>query len=414
MNTPRPDPGAPDRPEVLGLPRNVWAVSLTSFLTDISSEMIANVLPLFLLNVLGVRTSVIGLIEGIAEALASLLKLFSGYLSDRIGQRKSLAVTGYGISALSKPIYLVANTWPVVALARWGDRVGKGIRTAPRDALIADSVAPEKRGLSFGIHRAADSAGAVLGIGIALVVVYCVQAGLETLTAVTFRTLVWISIVPALGAVLILALLAKDVAVSGQRARPRFGLRGLGRPFLTFLVIVAIFDLGNSADAFLILRAQERGLSVTGILVTLLVFNVIYAGLSAPAGAWSDRAGRRRVLIAGWLLYALLYGGFALAQNARQIVALYAGYGIYYGLTYGTAKALVADLVPAAQRGMAYGTYNATLGLLDFPASLVAGILWQGVGAWPGFGPSAPFYFGAVLALMASLALALWRPPDAM
>jgi MFS family permease len=414
MNKPVMDPGSPpdlDGKRLDSLPRNVWAVSLTSFLTDVSSEMVINVLPLFLFNILGVRTSVIGLIEGIAEALASLLKLFSGWFSDRIGQRKSVAVTGYAISALSKPFYLIATTWPMVALVRWGDRVGKGIRTAPRDALIADSVSAEKRGISFGIHRAADSAGAVLGIGIALLVVNRVQAGVMTLTNETFRTLVWISIIPAFAAVAILALLARDVPVMGQRDLPSFGLRGLGRPFLIFLAIVGLFDLGNSADAFLILRAQERGLSVSGILIMLLAFNVVYAALSAPAGAWSDRVGRRRVLIIGWLLYTLIYGGFALARSAWQVGALYVMYGIYYGLTYGTAKAMVADLVPAAQRGMAFGTYNATLGLLDFPASLLAGILWQGVGTWSGFGPSAPFYFGAALALTATVALALWHPP---
>ena len=387
-----------------GLPRNIWAVSITSFLTDISSEMVINLLPLYLFNVLGVSTAVIGLIEGLAEATASIMKLFSGWFSDRMGGRKWVAVTGYGISAFSKPFYLVATTWQMIAGIRWADRIGKGIRTAPRDALVADSVKPDQRGLAFGFHRAADTGGAVIGLLIALFVVLRVQGDMTILNASTFKILVLISIIPAVIGVVVLAVMSKDVAVEGKRVLPKFTLRGLGKPFLIFLTIIAIFDLGNSADAFLILRAQERGLSITGILTMLLVFNLVYSILATPAGSLSDRVGRRQVLIGGWLLYAVVYLGFALASSAWNIWLLYALYGAYYGLTYGTAKAFVADLVPAPLRGIAYGTYNATLGLIDFPASLIAGLLWQYVGA------EAPFFFGALLALIASFALLLWRP----
>ena len=393
------------------IPRNLWAVSITSFLTDVSSEMVINLLPLYLANVLGVRTSVIGLIEGVAEATASLLKLFSGWFSDRIGGRKWVAVAGYGLSTAAKPFFLVANTWQRVAAVRWADRVGKGIRTAPRDALVADSVTAANRGLAFGLHRAADTAGAAVGILIALLVVWWAQSGALVLDARTFRTIVVISLVPAVAAVVVLAVLTRDVAVSDRRALPNFGLRGLGRPFLTFLLIVGLFDLGNSSDAFLVLRAQERGLSVVGVLAMLLAFNLVYALVSTPAGSLSDRIGRRRLLIGGWLAYAAIYLGFGLATAGWQVWLLYVVYGVYYGLAYGTAKAFVADLVPAALRGTAYGTYNALLGLIDLPASLIAGILWQGVGGWSGFGPSAPFLFGALLALLAAVAMALWRPP---
>lgn len=393
------------------IPRNLWAVSITSFLTDVSSEMVINLLPLYLANVLGVRTSVIGLIEGVAEATASLLKLFSGWFSDRIGGRKWVAVAGYGLSTAAKPFFLVANTWQRVAAVRWADRVGKGIRTAPRDALVADSVTAANRGLAFGLHRAADTAGAAVGILIALLVVWWTQSGALALDARTFRTIVVISLVPAVAAVVVLAVLTRDVAVSDRRALPKFGLRGLGRPFLTFLLIVGLFDLGNSSDAFLVLRAQERGLNVVGVLGMLLAFNLVYALVSTPAGSLSDRIGRRRLLIGGWLAYAAIYLGFGLATAGWQVWLLYVVYGVYYGLAYGTAKAFVADLVPAALRGTAYGTYNALLGLIDLPASLIAGILWQGVGGWSGFGPSAPFLFGALLALIAAVAMALWRPP---
>jgi MFS family permease len=396
---------------VRDLPRNVWAVSLTSFFMDISSEMVINVLPLFLASVLGVKTSVIGLIEGIAEATASILKLFSGWLSDRAQERKWLAVAGYAISALAKPLFYFAATWEMVAAARWGDRVGKGIRTAPRDALVADSVDAQQRGLAFGFHRAADTAGAMLGLVIALVIVWLMQSAAANLLATTFRVLVLVSLVPAVLAVLTLALGAQDVAVTKQRPAPKFAFRSLGKPFIVFMAIVGLFTLGNSADAFLVLRATERGLSVVGVLGMLITFNLIYTLISTPAGSLSDRIGRRKLIIGGWLAYAFIYLGFGLAQTGWQIWVLYALYGVYYGMAYGTATAMVADLVPADVRGTAYGTYNGLLGLLAFPASLIAGILWQGVGAWPGLGPSAPFLFGGVLALIAAGLMAAWKPP---
>lgn len=393
------------------LPRNVWAVSLTSFLTDISSEMVINILPLFLANVLGVRTSVIGLIEGIAEATASVLKVFSGWLSDRLRARKWLAVAGYGLSALSKPLFYLANSWGAIAAVRWADRVGKGIRTAPRDALVADSIEPRQRGLAFGFHRASDTAGAMLGLIIALAVVWLAQSSSLELGRSTFQTVVLVSLVPAFLAVIALAVGTRDVAVKGQRERPAISFRGLGKPFLMFMLIVGLFDLGNSSDAFLVLRAQERGLNVLGVLGMLITFNLVYTLISTPAGSLSDRVGRRKVIIGGWLAYAAIYFGFAVAGAGWQVWVLYALYGVYYGLAYGTTKALVADLVPAELRGTAYGTYNAVLGMIDLPASVIAGVLWEGVGSWQGFGAPAPFLFGAVMALSAAVLMILWKPP---
>ncbi len=395
---------------IRALPRNVWAVSLTSFFMDVSSEMILNILPLFLSNVLGIKTNIIGLIEGVAEATASLLKVFSGWLSDKMQERKWVAVVGYGLSAIAKPFFYFANTWEYVAGVRWADRVGKGIRTSPRDALVADSIEEKQRGIAFGFHRAADTGGAFLGLLIALLVVWLAQKNGLTLNRGTFQTLVLISIIPGLLAVASLAFGARDVAVTSTRERPRISFKDLGRPFLTFMVIVGIFDLGNSSDAFLVLRAQNVGLSVVGILAMLVTFNAIYTLVSAPAGDLSDRVGRRRVIIGGWLVYALIYLGFALAGRGWQVWVLYAMYGVYYGLAYGTAKAMVADIVPENLRGTAYGTYNAVLGLLDFPASVIAGVLWQGFGKWQGFGAPAPFYFGGGMALIAAIAMALYHP----
>jgi MFS family permease len=392
------------------LPRNVWAVSLTSFLMDVSSEMVINILPLFLFNVLGVRMSIIGVIEGLAEAIASLLKLFSGWLSDRLRARKWLAVSGYAISALVKPFFYIANTWMVVAAVRFTDRVGKGIRTAPRDALVADSVTEKTRGLAFGFHRAADTAGATIGLLVALGVVWYVQSNVVQLGESTFRIIVLVSLIPAGLAVLTLAIGAQDVQVTGQRAVPEFAFKSLGKPFIVFMVIVGVFEIGNSSDAFLVLRAQERGLSVIGILSMLVVFNLVYTLVSTPAGALSDRIGRLRLIIAGWFVYAVVYLGFGMAQTAVQVWVLYAFYGLYYSLAYGTSKAMIADLVPENVRGTAYGTYNAAIGILDFPASVIAGVLWQGVGAWTGLGAAAPFIFGSATALLAALLMATWMP----
>lgn len=392
------------------LPRNVWAVSFTSFFMDISSDMVLNILPLFLANVLGVKTGTIGMIEGVAEATASLLKLFSGWLSDKLGARKWLAVAGYTLSAISKPFFYFAGSWGLIAGVRWADRVGKGIRTAPRDALVADSTPKEIHGLAFGFNRAMDKAGAFLGLLVAALVVWLAQKTTVDLTRSTFQTIVLISMIPALLAVLTLVFGAKDVPVSNQRTAPKFSLKGMGKPFNIFLVIVSIFTLGNSSDGFLVLRAQNLGVSVVGILVMLAVFNLVISLVATPAGSLSDRIGRRKLITGGWLVYAVIYFGFALANTTWQVWFLYLSYGLYFGLAYGTSNAMVADLVPENMRGTAYGTYHAVIGLLAFPASLIAGILWQGVGSWTGFGPSAPFLFGGALAMIAALLMIFWMP----
>jgi MFS family permease len=386
------------------LPRNVWAVSLTSFFMDISSEMVINILPLFLVT-LGVSKEIIGAIEGLADTVASVLQVFSGWLSDLLSGRKWLAVIGYAVSAVSKPFFYLANGAGAVAGARWADRVGKGIRTSPRDALVADSIGPKQRGLAFGVHRGADTAGAMLGLMIALGLVWALQRADLALERRTFQMIVLVSLVPALLSVLSLALGARDVPVTSSRRRPLLTFGGLGRPFMIFTLIVALFTLGNSSDAFLVLRAQERGLNVLGILGMLITFNLMYSLLSAPAGQVSDRVGRRKIIVGGWLVYAAIYAGFALARNGWQTWVLYSLYGVYYGLAYGVAKAMVADLVPADLRGTAYGTYNTVVGLLAFPSSFIAGMLWQYVTPW------APFAFGAALALSAAVLMILWKPP---
>jgi MFS family permease len=398
------------------LPRNVWVVTLTSFLTDVSSEMLFNLLPIFLYSVLGVKTAFIGLIEGVSEAVASLLKLVSGWMSDRLGMRKPLAVAGYALSTLAKPFLYLTTTWPGVLVVRFSDRLGKGLRTAPRDALVADTVRTEERGLAFGLHRAGDTAGAVLGLVVALVVVLVAQRGDPNLERSTFQSVVLISILPSVLAVLILVLGAHDVPAKRSENKPLSGDAVASSPegsaalwnlpgFRRFIVLLVIFTLGNSSDAFLILRAQTTGLSVAGILGMMITFNLVYSLLSTPAGSLSDRIGRRWLLIAGWSVYAVVYLGFAAANSSWQAWALMGVYGIYYGLSEGAARAFVADLVPATHRGTAYGMMHTAIGVSVLPASLIAGLLWQGVGSWSGLGPRAPFFFGALMAVVATVGL---------
>jgi MFS family permease len=394
------------------IPRNLLAVSITSFFTDISSEMIVHLLPLYLANVLGAGTAVIGLIEGVAESTASLTKLFSGWLSDVLGKRKGLTVFGYSISAFCKPLFLLAGSWPIVLLLRFMDRLGKGIRTAPRDALVADSIQPEDRGLAFGLHRASDSGGAAVGVGIAALVTFAAGAT-ALLTANTFYLVVALSIFPAAMGVISLLLVAKDVPpkpkpapIAGQKLDGiRFSPRLIG-----FFIVVTLFTLGNSSDSFLVLRAQDRGLSVFQVMLAVFLFNIMYALISMPAGWKSDTVGRGRMILLGWLLYGAVYLGFALANATWQIWILYPLYGLYYALTDGTARAFVADLAPVDQRGTAFGIYNAAIGVVVLPASLIAGVLWQGAFGWTGFGAAAPFYFGAGLALISAVLLAVWVP----
>jgi len=389
------------------LPVNVWIVTATSFLTDISSEMIVNLVPLFLANVLNAGTAVIGLIEGLAETTASLMKIYSGALSDKIGKRKWITVVGYGLSTIAKPFMYIANTWEAVLGVRVAERLGKGMRTAPRDALVAESIDEKQRGLAFGLHRAGDTAGAFFGLAIAAAIVWFTQAAAIDLTRRTFQIAVLVSIVPAVLAVIVLAIGARDVAGKGKSKLPTFSMKGMDNRFKIFMLVLVLFTLGNSSDAFIILRGQERGLDIVQIMLMLMTFNLIYSALAGPLGALSDKVGRRRLIIGGWITYGLVYLGFALSHTGWQIWTLYGFYGIYYAATEGSAKALIADLVAPERRGTAYGIYNAAIGLTAFPASAIAGLLWQGAFGWMGFGPAAPFFFGAVLALVAGILF--WR-----
>ena len=393
------------RRKIWGLNPNIFFLGIVSLLTDISSEMIFTLVPLFLRNVLGAATTIVGLVGGLSESADAIFRIFSGWFSDRIGKRKLLAVLGYSISTVAKPFMYVATNWGMVLGIRFSDRVGKGVRTSSRDALIADSVSAAERGKGFGFHRAMDTSGAVLGLAIAAIIIYLVQGGGWQLSLETYRWIVLVGVGPAVLAVLVLLIFVRE-----RRRQPSPGglihpvsltksTGGFDARFKVFLAIMAVFSLGNSSDFFVILRAQNLEAPLIQVVLMLVLFNVTYAAVSLPAGVLSDRLGRRRVITLGWFIYALVYLGFALASNIWQVWLLFACYGIYYGIVEGVARAFVADLVVEEKRGTAYGLYHGVVGLTLLPASLIAGWLWDTVN------PAAPFYFGAGLAFIAMLGM---------
>ncbi|MEA1959033.1 MAG: MFS transporter [Chloroflexota bacterium] len=389
-----------------GVSRNVFVLGWVSFLTDLSSDMIFTTLPLFLMNVLGVGAAFIGFIEGMGDSAATLLKVGSGWASDRLGRRKWLTVAGYALSTIAKPFLLLASSGGAVLGIRIVERAGKGIRTSPRDALIADSTTPETMGRGFGFHRALDTLGAVLGIAVAAGVVYVVLGSERAFTEAAFHWLVIIGIIPAVLSVLLLVFFVREAKVPqtpmGEAvAGGRHG-SGLGKRFKIFLAVMVIFTLGNPATAFVILRADGLGLSPFHILLLLVLFNLLHAAASYPAGRISDRLGRKRVIVAGWAVYSLAYLGFALAGAAWHIIALFALYGLYYGIVEGASRAFVADMVSKDRRGTAYGLFHGSIGISLLLASVIAGALWQWVG------PSAPFFFGAAMAGLAMVGMAFF------
>ena len=389
--------------KILGLPPNVFFMGLTSLLTDISSELIFTLVPLFLSDVLGATSTLIGLVGGLSDSADSLFRIFSGWFSDKIGKRKLLTTLGYSISTVAKPFMLLANSWGAVIGVRLGDRIGKGVRTSSRDALIADSVEAKERGRSFGLHRAMDTAGAVIGLIIAAVIVYMIPGDKFHLERNAYHWMIIIGIIPAVLAVVVLLTLVHErkklaATVKDGISKPA-AITPFSKQFILYLIIMALFTLGNYSDFFLILDAQHVDTPLLQVVLMLVLFNLTYALISTPMGVLSDKIGRKRVITIGWLIYGLVYLGFALSGSIWQIWVLFAVYGIYYGICEGAAKAFVADMVPVERRGTAYGLYNGVVGLMALPASLIAGVLWGNIA------PAAAFYFGAGLALLAMVGL---------
>jgi len=388
---------------IFGVHPNVFFMGLTSLLTDISSELIFTLVPLFLSDVLGATSTLIGLVGGLSDSADSLFRIVSGWFSDKIGKRKLLTTLGYSISTVAKPFMLLANSWGAVIGVRLGDRIGKGVRTSSRDALIADSVETKERGRSFGLHRAMDTAGAVIGLIIAAVIVYMIPGDKFHLERNAYHWMIVIGIIPAVVAVVVLLTLVherKKLAATAKAgiAKP-VAITPFSNQFKLYLIIMALFTLGNSSDFFLILDAQNVKTPLLQVVLMLVLFNLTYALISTPMGVLSDKIGRKRVITIGWLIYGLVYLGFALSGSIWQIWVLFAVYGIYYGICEGAAKAFVADMVTVERRGTAYGLYNGVVGLMALPASLIAGVLWGNIA------PAAAFYFGAGLALLAMVGL---------
>ena len=380
------------------LPRTVWLIGLISLVNDSASEMLYPLIPLFFSSVLMAGPRALGLIEGIAEATASLLKLFSGVIVDRTRRSKPWLVFGYGLAGLGRPLIALVGSWPALLAIRFADRVGKGLRSSPRDALLAASAGPERRGLAFGLHRAMDNAGAVVGP---------VLAALLLGAGCGLRDIFLWSLVPAL-LCLGLALGLREPAPSEvvQRRRIDWHLNGLPPVFKHYLLVVAIFTLGNSSNMFLLLRAQDLGVPQAEIPLLWAGVSAVAMVFSTPLSALSDRWGRRRLLLGGYLAYAVFYIACGLLDHGGwALYALFGFYGLFLAATEGVEKALVADLAPAGREGTAFGWFNLTAGIMLLPASLVFGGLYQGIG------PTTAFLFSGGCALVAAGLLAAWIRP---
>jgi MFS family permease len=382
---------------------NVLWLSVVSFLNDAASEMIYPLLPLFLVGTLGAGPAFLGVIEGIAESASSLFKLLSGWLSDRFRRRLPLVLAGYGVAAVVRPLIALASApWQILAV-RFSDRLGKGLRTAPRDALLSAAVPADMRGRAFGFHRAADHAGAVVGPILASLLLLAFAGSLRPVFA--------LALVPGVLAVLVVRLRVREErpaepdaqAAAGLRMEgdesPGIGPRGRGPAFTRFLFVLVVFTLGNATDAFLLLRASDLGVRTAAIPLLWAAHHVSKMVWSVPGGALADRFGARHAILAGWLVYALTYAGFAFAAEAWHAWALFLMYGLFYGLTESPEKALVASLSPAHRRGSAFGAYHAAIGIAALPASILFGVIWQA------FGATVAFLCGGGLALAASLLL---------
>ncbi len=387
---------------------NVIALSVVSLLNDTSSEIIYPLLPTFLAMTMGATPFVIGLIEGFAESVSSLLKLVSGHLSDKFGKRKLPVFAGYTLASVLRPLLAFATTWQHVLLVRVGDRVGKGIRVAPRDALLAASVAESDRGLAFGFNRAADHLGAVIGPMVAFVLLYFLSQDHLNPTSDDYRQVFLFAAVPVILGLFVIIFFVKEQDTKDfpkEDTQLKFSLKGFDGNFKKFLVVLVVFTLSNSTDAFLLLRAQHAGVSLTYLPLLWMALHLSKVLSSLFFGDLSDRFGRRRLIFGGWILYAIVYLGFAFVSGAVEVLVLFLLYGIYFGMTEGVEKALVADLVPKEKHGTAYGLYNLAFGIAVFPASLMFGFIWYQ------FSAGTAFVVSAIISTIAAFMLLTVKNP---
>ncbi len=386
------------RRKIFGFSQNVFILSLVSLLNDIGGQTIKYAIPLFLTNALGVKTSIIGIIEGIGESVPTLFQPLSGIISDKLQKRKPLVFIGQMFRLLVSLLYF-ANSWWLVLFLRFVDRSGKGIQVAPRDALLSLSSDDKSQGKAFGLSRAFDNIGAVIGLVLAAVIITLTAKNSALLSQAIFQKIILFAFIPMFGALILLLFFIQEVKFTHESVKDtKFDLVH-DKKFFILLSIIFIFTLGNSSDAFLILKAQQSGFSLVSIFLLLALFSFTASVINIPAGIISDRIGRKKTIVLGWFIYSLIYLGFARTVNQTVILSLFFAYGIYYGLTEGVLKAFIADIVPAEKKGTAYGLYNFVSGGTLLFSSMIAGFLWQI------FSPSATFYFGSIMAIVATISL---------
>jgi MFS family permease len=376
---------------------NVIVTGIASLLTDIASEMVYPLIPLYL-ALLGAPPAILGVIEGFAESTASLLKVFSGWFSDKLRRRKPLAIAGYAGSTVGRILLYLSSQWGMVFAGRMVDRIGKGIRTAPRDAIIADAAKQGRRGAAYGLHRAMDTLGAAGGVAIGMWIILTAGHNLERHD---YQRIFLLSLIPAALGIVALFFIREPRAGGPARELPRLSLKGLPTRLKWFLFVVTLFALGNSSNQFLILRARNVGMTVVAVLGAYLLYNAVYGVLSYPAGRLADRIGKKRLLVAGYAFYGLVYIGFALLRSPHAVWVLFALYGVYGALNEGLEKALVADVAPPEHCATFIGLHSTLIGVGLLPASLLAGALWSLAG------PTAPFWFGGALGMAAAIGLAI-------
>jgi MFS family permease len=379
--------------KILGLERNVFFAGLTSFFTDTSVKMIYSVMPLFLMSI-GASKTTISMIEGIAESTASLIKAFSGYWSDKIGKNKPFMIIGYGVTALVTPLYAFVGKPIQVLFLRFFERIGKGLRAAPRDSLISGSIQGKEAGKNFGFHKAMDNSGAIVGPLAAFALLYFFP--------LNYKYIFLVATIPALIGVAVIAVFIKEAAAEKKENTRKFALNQLPKNFYFFLAIIFVFTLGNSADALLLVKATETGIDKTYIPFLYMIFNVVSVIFAVPVGKLSDKIGREKLIICGFIVYSFTYFLFGRFSSINVIVLLFISYGFYSALTDSSQKAMISDIVSKELKGTGYGLYHAVLGITLLPASLIAGILYDKVNS------SAPFYFGSAMALTATLLMIIY------
>ena len=379
--------------EIFGFSRNIINTGIISFLTDCSVKIIYSIMPMFLMS-LGASKTSLALIEGIAESTASVFKVISGFWSDKIGKNKPFMLIGYGLSALVLPLYAFVLSPLHVLIIRFTERVGKGIRTAPRDSLIAGSVTNGETGKSFGLQKAMDNSGAIVGPLVAF--------GLLSFFPGNYRLIMFLAGIPAIFAIFVIIFGLKEVSKSKHELFTKFHFKDFSPKFYLFLGVIFIFTLGNSTDALLMVKANELGIKVAYIPLVYLITSVVSVIMAIPIGTLSDKIGKEKILIVGFVIYAAVYYGFGATNGTGLIVILFALYGLYSAATDGIQKAFISDLVDKNKKGTAMGIYNALLGITLLPASLIAGLLYDKVDS------NAPFYFGAVMAILSAICMLLF------